>query len=174
MSIGSDLMFLDTCVLQMFADSRDILRKRYSIRTGSIDSSLRKNRGALVAPMAAFGEVICKIRDKNGGRSVETLVELNRLLDRCIIVPFYIKNGYDTFGVAKKMTERNPDERDNISPMDAFIIASAITEPRCRTLLTSDSTLTFNPRLSEIANDYREQHGYDPFSIRNVDEILKK
>ena len=150
------------------------MRKQHSIRTNKIESYLGRNHGIIGIPMAAFGEAICKVRDKRKDGSLEVFSELIRLLDAGVITPFYIKDGYNTYDVARKVAEPGWDARDNISPMDALIVASAIAEPSCTLLVTSDQTLTFNSKVSRIAREYREQRGYSPFKIKDVDVILKR
>ena len=167
-------MALDTCVMQMFADSRDALRSRYGIRAGNIESSLRRNHERFMIPVAALGEVISKIRDKKRDRAPEALTEIIRLLDADVVAPLYIRNGYDTYNLAKEMSSSVRDGRDYISPMDALIIASAVTEPVCSAFVTSDKTLASDSKVFLIANEYREQYGYNQFKVKDIDEILKK
>lgn len=125
-------------------------------------------------PVSALGEVISKIRDKKRDRAPEALLEIIRLLDADVVAPLYIRNGYDTYNLAKEMSNTVRDRRDFISPMDALIVASAVTEPMCSAFLTSDKTLISDEDLPLIANDYREQHGFGRFTIRGVAGLFKK
>ncbi|MBO4552225.1 MAG: hypothetical protein J5673_03395 [Candidatus Methanomethylophilaceae archaeon] len=173
MLINPDLRYLDTCVMQMFADHRDPLRKYYNIRSNEIESSLIRNHGTLCISMPSLGESFCKIKDKCKGYELEIMEEINRLLDKTICVR-YIRDAQETFGLAKRLSEDVDDDRNRVSPMDALIIATATVDPDCTTLYTTDSLLLSDARISEIINDWRENRGYRPMIIGEVYEIIKK
>jgi len=168
------MKFLDTCVVQMLADKRDSLRRTYKYRANEIRSSLKKEGGEFAVPMAALGEAIIKIRDKNGIRSEEPLLELHRLLSAEVLKPYYIRNAYDTYQMARDIVRGTDDARDNISPMDALIVASAIAEPMCSTLVTSDKSLISNDTISRISLDYREEKGYAVLNITDLPSIIHR
>ena len=123
--------------------------------------------------MAALGEVFFKIKEKGKERTDEILQELTRLMDKSIIEPTFIEKPYDTFTIARDLSEKMPDDRDQISPMDSFIVASATVDPNCHILYTTDAKLISNTRLQEIISDWRSGQNYKPISIRDVDDLIK-
>lgn len=158
--------------MKMFIDRKDILRRDYNVRDNEIEKSLKKH-DQLGLPMPAFGEVICKVRDKCGDNVHVVLKEMNRLMDDGIIVPCYLKNASATFNIAKELANIVEDDRDQISPMDALIAASATTDPCCTILYTTDIQLITDSRVSDIINDWRDERDYKPLAIRDISNILR-
>ena len=157
----------------MFADYKDSLRNDYGIRNNEIEKSLIKNRPNLSMPMPAIGEVFCKIRDKCKGRTDEVLLEMNRLFNSGLISPAYIHDSNDLFPLANVIARKTKDDRDQISTMDALIIAAATMDRNCSVLYTTDSQLIYDAGIANEINDWRDNKKYNPLTIRGVSEILK-
>ena len=157
----------------MFSNHRDPLRKYYKIRGNKAEGSLIRNHPELKIPMPALGEVLCIIRDKCSDRSEDVIKEMNRLLDTGIVGTAYIHNANDLFSFANSITKETNDDRDQISPMDALIVATATTNPECSTLYTTDSVLLTNAGISDMIYDWRNNKNYDSLRIRDISEIIK-
>ena len=158
----------------MFADFKGSARRDYGIRMNGIENSLIKNHGLLGIPMPALGEAICKIRDKCKDRASDVLLEMNRLMDKGIITPYYIQNAQETYGLASRVSIETEDDRDQISPMDALIVAAAAVDPKCSVLYTTDSTILTDVTLSEMIDGWREDKGYKNLAIQDISGIIKK
>ncbi len=158
--------------MMIFADVKDKLRKDYGIRQKGIDKILKKSHPNLVIPMPALGEVFVKIRDKCGDRRNDVISEMNRLFDCNVVSPIYIKSSEDTFNLAKTFSKKANDDRDQISPMDALIVATAIVDKNCKVLYTTDSTLITDTAISEKMDEWRAQNNYDPLTIKDITEII--
>ena len=158
--------------MQMFVDRKDSLRRDYNIRDNGIEVSLKKQRPQLALPMPAFGEVLCKVRDKCKDDFETVLDEMNRLIDNGTVIPCYLKNAVDTFRIAKDLSAVMDDDRDQISPMDALIVASAVTNPNCTILYTTDSQL-LSISLPDSAVDWRADNGCKSLAVRSILDIIK-
>ena len=157
----------------MFADHKDSLRNDYGIRNNEIERSLIKNHPNLYIPMPAIGEVFCKIRDKCKGRTDEVLLEMNRLFSMGLISPAYIHDSENLFSLANTIAKKTKDDRDQISTMDALIIAAATMDHNCSVLYTTDSQLIFDAGIGNEIDDWRDNKRFNPLAIRGVSEILK-
>jgi hypothetical protein len=167
------MRYIDTCVLMMFADPKDPLRKGYGLGRGKAENMVVRNHGGLSIPMPACGEALCKMRDKCGDRLESVIREFNRLLDAGFLSVSYIRDAGDTFYIAKRLSERTDDSRDWISPMDALIAAAACTDPDCTMLYTSDSSLIADARTSEIIDEYREDNGYGDIRVCDISDLIR-
>ena len=78
--------------------------------------------------MPAFGEAICKIRDKSKGNAENAMLEMNRLMDVGFLAVRYLSNPYEIYGLARELSRSVNDQRDAVSPMDALILASATVD----------------------------------------------
>ena len=157
----------------MFADSKDSLRKDYNLRGSKIDAMLKRH-DQLALPMPAFGETICKIRDKTGSNFQTVVSEIDRLIETNVVKTVYLQKASETYAIAKDLSVSMDDDRDQISPMDALIVASATTDPCCNIFYTTDSRLISDARVSEIIDEWREDRdGYERLSIRGISSILK-
>ena len=123
--------------------------------------------------MAAFGEAICKVRDTCRDDIMQTMTEMNRLMDEGFFNVMYISNPSAVFRIAKDLSAGRKDGRDEISPMDALILASAVCEKDCDTFYTSDIKLLRDTNVQEIVCNERMDLGYEPLNIREVVEILR-
>ena len=157
----------------MFADHKDSLRNDYGIRNNEIESSLIKNHPNLSIPMPAIGEVFCKIMDKCKTRTDEVLLEMNRLFDKGLISPAYIHDSENLFPLANTIAKKTKDDRDQISTMDALIIAAATMDCNCSVLYTTDSQLIYDAGVANKIDDWRNDRGFGSLKIRGVSEILK-
>ena len=167
------MSYIDTCILQVFSDRKDSLRKDYEIGSKKIDSLLKNKSECLCIPMPALGEAICMIRRKAKDRSIDVITELYRLIDADVLTVCYLNNAYDTFAIAKELSERVDDDRDWVSPMDAFIAASAVVDGNCTTLYTTDQNLISNYRVSDIIQRWRDKNDYPELQIRDIPDLLK-
>ncbi len=159
--------------MMMFADSKDSLRKDYNLSGRRIDTMLKRH-DQLALPMPAFGETICKIRDKTGSNFQTVVSEIDRLIETNVVKTVYMQNASETYAIAKDLSVSMDDDRDQISPMDALIVASATTDLRCNIFYTTDSRLISDARVSEIVDEWREsREGYCRLSIRGISSILK-
>ena len=158
----------------MFADQKDILRNQYGIRLNNeIEKSLKKAHPFLMIPMPAVGEVFCKIRDKRKD-SQEAILEMNRLFDSKVVSPAYLKDGEEVFALAKEISKKMDDDRDQISPMDALIAAAATVDKNCVYLYTTDNTLMSDITILDTINEWRSERKYPQLKITEITNILVK
>ena len=156
----------------MFIDTKDPLRPE-GTRWKKIENVLKKNVKQIAVPMPAFGEAFCKIRDKAEGRIHDVREELDRLINANYIKIRYLRNGTDLFNIAAKLSKKNNDDRNNVSPMDALILASALTEPECTTFVTTDTTLLMNSDILELVEEWRSNNNMHELKIVDVNAIFR-
>ncbi len=166
------MIYIDTCVLMLFIDTKDPLRPE-GTRWKKIEKVLKKNVKQIAVPMPAFGEAFCKIRDKAGERISEVREEMDRLIKDHYIEIRYLKEGSDLFGIAASLSKKDNDDRNNVSPMDALILASALVDKECTTFITTDTTLLMNSEILEIANNWRNENNLPDIKIADLNTILK-
>ena len=65
------------------------------------------------------------------------------------------------------------DERDQISPMDALVVAAAASDKECVALYTTDRQLISDISVSEIVDEWRNERNYPLFKIKHVSNIIK-
>lgn len=164
------MSYVDTCVVLMFANRDDALRKAMGLGRGHISSILKNAR--FCVPMAALGESFHMIRIKSPDDCMTILGELNGLLDDGFLETRFIGDPAATFTLAKTISATTVDDRDQISPMDAFIAASAATDQTCAALYTTDSRLISNTDVSEEISSWRDSQGFPPMVIRDVSELF--
>ena len=166
------MTYIDTCVLMMFIDTKDPLRPE-GTRWKKIENVLKKNVKQIAVPMPAFGEAFCKIRDKAEDRIHDVREELDRLINANYIKIRYLRNGIDLFSIASRLSKKNNDDRNNVSPMDALILASALTEPECTTFVTTDTTLLMNSDILELVEEWRSNNDMHELKIVDVNAIFR-
>lgn len=166
------MTYIDTCVLMMFIDTKDPLRPE-GTKWKKIENVLKKNVKQIAVPMPAFGEAFCKIRDKAEDRIHDVREELDRLINANYIKIRYLRNGTDLFNIAAKLSKKNNDDRNNVSPMDALILASALTEPECTTFVTTDTTLLMNSDILELVEEWRSNNNMHELKIVDVNAIFR-
>lgn len=167
------MIYIDTCVLKLLVDEKDSLRKDKNFRKRAPELLLRKNAVPLCVPMPAFGEAVCKIKDKCGDRGRDVFLELDRIMDNGTVVPRYLSDARAVFGLAKELSEDSQDDRDLISPMDAFIVAAAAADPECNLLVTSDTSLILDARLADAVASFREDRDFDTLQIKKYPAIFR-
>ena len=120
--------------------------------------------------MPAVGEAMCKIMEKNcTAESMKAFSELDRLLRNGFLTTTYLRPDEQTFRLASRlMTIGNPDDRETISAMDAFITASSAVDPECSTMYTEDQNLLYNGNLKKEIDEWRSQNGYPIMSVRSL------
>ena len=158
----------------MFVNKDDSLRKALDIGTKAAENCVRKNIRSLCVPMPAFGEAICKIRDKTKEKAKDGLLEMNRLMDSGFLSVRYLGNSYQVYGLARELSKDVNDPRDAVSPMDALIIASATADQDCRTFYTTDVKLFTECRVSDTVSEWRENMGFEPMAISQLSRILNR
>lgn len=154
----------------MFVNKNDALRSAIGVGRGSIDSIL-KNKSFCI-PMPALGESFHKIREKNPKDCMDILNVLVDLLNSRFLETRFIGDPAATFSLAKTISAATDDERDQISPMDALIAASAATDQTCSSLYTTDSRLISNANVSDDITSWRDSRGFPPLAIRDVSELF--
>lgn len=157
----------------MFAYRKDRRRIENHLGSKPAEGCVARNERHLHFPMAAFGEAICKVRDTCRDDIMQTMTEMNRLMDEGFFNVMYISNPSAVFRIAKDLSAGRKDGRDEISPMDALILASAVCEKDCDTFYTSDIKLLRDTNVQEIVCNERMDLGYEPLNIREVVEILR-
>ncbi len=155
----------------MFINKNDSLRRVYDINRKPADVLFGKHKFAL--PMPAMGELICKTRDKHPDDYKDSLDEMCRLIDRGFLDVRFISNATDVYGMAKDLVREPQDSRDRISPMDALILATAVTDQDCESFYTTDSKLIYDARVHEITNDYRDSLGFKKMRVADISDLLK-
>lgn len=154
-----------------FIDRNDGYRKKTGMGTKAAESMLRRSHPVFGVPMPAFGEAICKTMEK-GRESDEMFGEMGRLMESGFIVPMYIKNAEDTYGLAKRICSSEDDDRAAISPMDGLILATAAANPDCTLFYTSDSKLLMNPGLNAMLDEYCVSIGAEPICIGSIRNLV--
>lgn len=164
------MSYIDTCVVLMFVNRKDILRRELGVNEGSIKSILKGS--SFCIPMAALGESIHMIREKNPKDYMPVINELMELLDAGFLNTRFMSDSDSTFMLARRISATTFDDRDRISPMDAFITASATTDQTCTALYTSDSKLLSDANVSRVISEWRESQSYPNMIIRDVSELF--
>ncbi len=165
------MSYVDTCVVLMFANKDDVLRKDMDVSKGSIESIIKN--GSFCVPMVALGESVHMIREKCSKECMDVLEELMRLLESGFLETRFISDPTATFTLARTISSDTVDDRDRISPMDALIVASAATDQTCTALYTSDSRLLSDANVSEVISKWRESQDYPYMTIRDVSDLFR-
>lgn len=155
----------------VFIDQKDSYRKKNGLGSKPAESMLRKSHPVFGVPMPAFGEAICKTKEKGRG-SAEMLGEMSRLMDTGFIVPRFIRNPEDTYSLANRICSIKDDDRAIISAMDGLIMATAATDPECDILFTEDTRLAVDPELHDAIDSYRLRVGASPLRIGSMEELV--
>lgn len=154
-----------------FIDRKDGYSKKTGMGSKAAESMLKRSHPIFGVPMPAFGEAICKTREKGRG-SEEMFCEMSRLMDMGFIVPMYIRNPEDTYGLARTMCTSRDDDRALISSMDGLILATAAANPECTSFYTTDSKLLKDPELHSLLGDYRVSIGAEPIYLGSIVDLV--
>ena len=158
--------YIDTCYLIVLIDPTDKMRSEAKIGRGRAESIVGNLR-SLKVPLPAYSEAICKTGDyyqKDRDARLRLYEELDRLRSRGFVEVEYIKDP-ETLRLASEMARSRTDERDKMSIMDSLIIATATSDPECRTFYTTDDKCLHNSEVWELSREFRERHEFDNASI---------
>ena len=150
-----------------------MLRPHYNLGNKPAESCVAKNEKQFCIPMPALGEAVYKVHEKCGDNADEVLEELNRLIRTNFLRVRFINNPSKTFQIAKQLCSEMKDDRDSIYPMDALILATAITEQDCYALYTTDTKLILDTRVQDVISDSRDELGFQPMHVYDIDDILR-
>lgn len=167
------MKFIDTCGAMLFINKNDTLRPHYNLGNKPAESCVARNEKQFCISMPALGEAIYKIHDKCGTNAEDALKELNRLIQKDFLRVRFINNPSKTFQIAKQLSSEMDDDRDSITPMDALILATAITEQDCIALYTTDTKLILDTRVKDIISESREDLGFQQMRVCDIDDILR-
>ena len=173
MRISPGMKFIDTCGIMLFINKKDVLRLHYNLGNKSAESCVAKREKQFYVPMPALGEAVYKIHEKCRDDADDVLMELNRLIRKDFLVVRFINNSSKTFQIAKQLSSEMNDDRDTISPMDAFILATAITEQDCTAFYTTDMKLILDTRVKDIISESRDDLGFQHMNVYGIDNILR-
>lgn len=155
----------------MLINRNDGLRESLNLGPRSAEYIFRRNHPDFGVPMPAFGEAICKVREK-GNRSEELLIEMNRLMNASFVKPRYITDPDTVYRLARELCAEKKDGRDAISPMDGLILATAMADPECRFFYTSDTKLSYNSDVLNLVSDFRSEAGSPPLAIHQIKKAV--
>ena len=155
----------------MFVNKKDSLRKAYGIKGKPIESLFRSQKFAL--PMPAMGEMLYKIREKQPNDYRDSIDVLFKLVDSGFIEVRFISNASEVYNLAKKIVEEKGDSRDQISPMDALILATAVADQNCETFYTADAKLITASQTHGLVEKFREELGYEPMDVSDISDLIK-
>ncbi len=147
--------------------------EKHDLGKRNAEAIVMRNHGRFGVPMPAFGESICKIRDKYKKNCNESFAEMDRLINHRFMEIKYLKNPVETFSIARKISSESSDSRNVISPMDSLIMASAIADPDCYSFYTADKKLTSDMKIKDIADQWRKSHGFRTMDIAGIFDILR-
>ena len=167
------MKFIDTCGVMLFINRDDALRRHYNLGKKEAESCVAKNEKQFCIPMPALGEAVYKVHEKCGNHADDVLKELNRLIRNDFLTIRFINNPSKTFQIARQLSSEMNDDRDSISPMDALILATAITEQDCVALYTTYTKLILDTRVKDIISDSRDDLGFQPMRVCDIDDILR-
>lgn len=170
--MSPELSYIDTCCLMMFVNRGDSLRRDFNLGSKSAENCVKKNITSLCVPMPAFGEAICKIRDKSKGNAEDAMLEMNRLMDTGFLAVRYLSNPYEIYGLARELSRSVNDQRDAVSPMDALILASATVDQDCRLFYTTDVKLYAGCKVLDTVSEWCESMGFDKMNVKQLSRIL--
>lgn len=148
----------------------DHLRRQFDLGNKPAENIVKKNNN-FVIPIPALGEAVHKIREKRPKSFQDDMSELDRLIRIGFLTINFIQNPTDTYCWAKKLSSMEDDDRNIISPMDALITATAITDPNSSTLYTMDNILLTNYNITDKINDWREERNMGSLSIQSFISI---
>ena len=168
------MKFIDTCGVMLFINPRDMLRRDYDLGTKPAESCVGKNERQFCVPMPALGEAVYKVHEKNGDDADDILKELNRLMKKEFLRIRFINNPSKTFQIARQLSSEMDDDRDSISPMDALILATAITEQDCVAFYTTDTKLISDTRVRDIISESRNDLGFPEMRVCDIDDVLRR
>lgn len=159
------MKFIDTCGVLLFINRKDMLRPHYNSGNKPAESCVAKAEKQFCIPMPALGEVVYKVYDKCGADADEVLRELNNLIRKDFLKIRFINNPSKTFQIARQLSSEMSDDRDSISPMDALILAAAITEQDCIKFYTTDRKLILDTRVMDVISESRNELGFQPMRV---------
>lgn len=125
--------------------------------------------------MFALGEATYKVREKCRSRAPEVISEMYRLIDTGVLEIRHLDReiAQKAYGLAKQLVDIEGDERDYVSPMDALIVATAVSDPDCSKFYTTDKTLLVSAKISEIINGWCEDNGLPTICISDISDVIK-
>ena len=167
------MKFIDTCGVMLFINQKDMLRRDYNLGTKPAERCVGSNEKQFCVPMPALGEAVYKVHEKFGDDADDILKELNRLMKKDFLRIRFINNPSKTFQIARQLSSEMDDDRDSISPMDALILATAITEQDCIAFYTTDTKLISDTRVHDIISESRDDLGFQGMRICGIDEVLR-
>lgn len=167
------MKFIDTCGVLLFINKDDMLRRHYNLGNKQAESCVAKSEKQFCIPMPALGEAVYKVHEKCRNDADDVLGELNRLIQKDFLTVRFINNPSKTFQIARQLSSEMNDDRDSISPMDALILATAITEQDCVALYTTDTKLILDTRVKDIISDSRDDLGFQPMRVCDIYDILR-
>jgi len=89
----------------------------------------------------------------------DAFMRLEKLIADGVIELIWFGTTGDAFLYAKKFMDRcccsTGFTQDNISPMDALIVADAIIDNQCHKIYTTDNNLLFNKDLHDMIDEIR-------------------
>ena len=100
-------------------------------------------------------------------------MELNNLIRKDFLKIRFINNPSKTFQIARQLSSEMSDDRDSISPMDALILAAAITEQDCIKFYTTDRKLILDTHIMDVISGSRNELGFQPMRVCDIDDILR-
>lgn len=153
----------------MFINKKDALRTANGIERKPIDKIITDR--VFYVPLSAIGETFHKIGEKEDDPEyrIEIYEEMQRLMTKNFLNIAHIRSGIDVFSNAKTIMEKNNgDDRDCISPMDALILAVAISDCECKSFYTTDQKLLFNYELKEFIKAERCARGLEDITIGDL------
>lgn len=150
-----------------------MLRPHYNLGNKPAESCVAKTEKQFYIPMPALGEVVYKVHEKCGTDADEVLKELNNLMRKDFLKVRFINNPSNTFQIARQLSSEMSDDRDSISPMDALILATAITEQDCTRFYTTDRKLILDTRVGEVISSSRDELGFQPMYVCDMGDILR-
>lgn len=168
------MKFIDTCGVMLFINQYDMLRLHYNLGRKSAEKCVAKNEKQFCIPMPALGEAVYKVHEKCKDDADNVLVELNRLMRSGFLRVRFINNPSKTFQIARQLSSEMDDDRDSISPMDALILATAITEQDCIAFYTTDTKLLLDTHVMDIIRNSRDDLGLQPMHVYDMDSILRR
>ena len=168
------MKFIDTCGVMLFINQRDMLRRVYDLGIKPAESCVGRNEKQFCVPMPALGEAVYKVHEKCGDDAGDILRELNRLMKDGFLRVRFINNPSKTFQIARQLSSEMDDDRGSISPMDALILATAITEQDCVAFYTTDTRLIADTRVRDIISESREDLEFQEMRVCDIDDVLRR
>jgi hypothetical protein len=140
-----------------FIDKRDSLRR--DVGNPAVNRALTKPRERFRIPIPAIGEAFHIINTKateNLDRKKDAFRELEYNVRNNVFEITGLGKNSDAFIYARELVEYCSDNYEQITPMDALIVAVAITDVDCSKVYTKDNMLLMNTKIHEHVDEKRE------------------